>query len=77
MDRREQKRQAQARYRKAHAERLSAGRRAAHVLVRQKGAFGDAKELAVLIHSLTGADFARSLARELKLAATKQRRRLK
>jgi hypothetical protein len=63
--RREQKRQAQARYRKAHADRLRAARRIAHILARQTHWAGEVKELATAIRSMTGKDYARALGREL------------
>ena len=63
--RREQKRQAQARYRKAHADRLRVARRVAHILARQKQWAGEIKELATAIRSMIGQEYARALGREL------------
>ena len=59
--RREQKRQAQARYRKAHADRLRVARRVAHILARQKQWAGEIKELATAIRSMIGQEYALSL----------------
>ena len=63
--RRQQKRQAQARYRKIHAERLRMARRVAHILARQTVYANDFKELAASIRSLGGLDYAHALGREL------------
>jgi hypothetical protein len=67
--RREQKRQAQARYRKAHADQLRVARRVAHILARQRQWAGDVKELATAIRSLIGQEYARELGRELMARA--------
>jgi hypothetical protein len=63
--RREQVRRAQARYRKAHADRLRVARRVAHILARQTHRPDEVKELATAIRSMTGKDYARALGREL------------
>jgi hypothetical protein len=63
--RREQKRQAQARWRRAHADRLRAARRVAGILVRQESRSGEIKELASAIRDIAGIDFAQALGREL------------
>jgi hypothetical protein len=63
--RREQVRQAQARYRKAHADRLRVARRIAHILARQTHWPDEVKELAAAIRSMTGKDYAHALGREL------------
>jgi hypothetical protein len=63
--RREQVRQAQARYRKAHADRLRVARRVAHILARQTHRANEVKELATTIRSMTGQEYARALGREL------------
>jgi hypothetical protein len=63
--RREQMRQAQARYRKVHAKRLRAARHIAHVLSRQASYPGELKELAGAIRAVTGQEYARALGREL------------
>jgi hypothetical protein len=65
VERSEQKRLAQARYRKAHAEHLRLARRIAHILARQKRWQGDVDEAANLIRGLVGEDYCRALGREL------------
>ena len=64
-ERREQLRQAQARYRKTHAKELRAARRVANILSRRTIYASDVEELAVAIHDITGRKFARALGREL------------
>jgi hypothetical protein len=71
--RREQRRQAQARYRKAHADRLRVARRIAHILARQTQRLDEVKELATAIRSVTGQEYARALARELMRRKRKAR----
>ena len=56
--RREQMRQAQARFRKAHADRLRVARRIAHILARQTQRLEEVKELATAIRSMTGLEYA-------------------
>jgi hypothetical protein len=63
--RREQTRQAQARYRKVHAKRLRAARRIARILSRQTAYASDFKELADAIRVMNGKEYARALGREL------------
>lgn len=72
--RREQKRQAQARYRKTHADELRIARRVAQLLVRQQHYPGDPEELAAAIRSLAGQEFAHTLGQELMRARGRKRK---
>ena len=72
--RREQRRQAQARYRETHGDRLRTARRIAHILARQKVYASDAKELAAAIWSLVGQEYAHTLGRELMRRKGRKRR---
>jgi transcriptional regulator of acetoin/glycerol metabolism len=66
VDRREQKRLAQARYRQRHADRLRKSRRVADILSRQTHWPGHIRELAALIRALVAdKDYVRTLGREL------------
>jgi hypothetical protein len=64
-ERRERNRQAQARYKKAHAEILSTARRVGQILMRQTWYARDATELAAAIRGLIGRECCRDLARAL------------
>jgi hypothetical protein len=61
----EQKRQAQARYRQVHAEKLRKARRIGHLLSRQTQHHGEVEELARLISDLVGKNYAREIGRKL------------
>jgi hypothetical protein len=64
-EKRAKQRQAQQRYRQAHADELRKGRRLAHLLTRQADYHGWIEEAADLIESLVGNSWARALGDEL------------
>ena len=65
VERSEQKRIAQQRYRVAHADELRAARQIGQILTRRTVYADDLKKLAGLIRKLTGDEFTRALRREL------------
>jgi len=64
----EQRRQAQARYRKRHAKRLAHARRVTNILVRQTWHAGDLKQLAASLQALLTKQDVRELRRALASA---------
>ena len=64
-DRTTQRREAQARFRKVHAERIGLARTAMNILIRQKWHATDAKVLAAAIVKLLGKDCTKELRKEL------------
>jgi hypothetical protein len=64
-ERREQKRQAQARYRKAHAERLAHARQITNIVLRQRDYFDDIERLAAGLRKLLTAEGVKALRAEL------------
>jgi hypothetical protein len=65
VERSEQKRLAQQRYRVAHADELRTARQVGQILTRRTTYADDFKKLAGLIRKLSGNEFARALGREL------------
>jgi hypothetical protein len=65
VERSEQKRLAQQRYRVTHADELRTARQVGQILTRRTTYADDCKKLVALIRSLTGDEFARALGREL------------
>jgi hypothetical protein len=64
-ERREQKRRAQANYRKRHAERFAQARKIVGILMRQRWYPRDAERLAARLHYFLGKDRVKELRAEL------------